>query len=302
MTSKNAIEYYLNIAKDIEQNIDFKKYSYTIHDNVYFEGSITHNTVEMNKIYWEEILQRGHWAALTSIIRNLQWVKGTEQAISENNLLSFCANLRCLIESSGDNVLSLLSVPQILAENFKNIKDSLNETLSNKTVYISDELEEILIHFSYARKISKEERINQPKIPKYQNAKPASEYLKKLDNKIENGPVAELYSILCQFAHPAAHSIHYLLDLSYDSEIYKFAYSQNADKKYIDRILNAYKNEIFNILQQGFNPGFLTLKALNLFPYELTKTPYFDTINLRNIKAWIDIENKISLQLTKENT
>lgn len=293
MTAKDVIEHYSNLTKEIEDNIDLKKYVYTIHDNDYFENYISKNPKEFQRTYWEEILQRAHWAGLSSMIRNLQWIKGTATSIKDNNLLSFTANLRCLIESSGDNLLSLLGVPSTLADNFSNISKCINETMENKKMYASKELEEILIHFSYARKITSEERSLQGKLPKYQNAKPVAEYLKRLDHKIDNGPIADLYSILCQFAHPAAHSVHYLFQMTFDKEKYEFKYSQYADRNYIDRILNGYNEEIIKSLQYGFNPGILTLKTLNLFDYELTKTPFLDQIDLKEMKAWTDIKSKI---------
>ena len=255
---------------------------------------ISSNQKNFQRIYWEEILQRAHWAGLSSLIRNLKWIKGTATSIKDNNLLSFTANLRCLIESSGDNLLSLLNVPTTLADNFSNITKCLKGNTEEKIMYASEELEAMLIHFSFARKITSEEKTLQGKIPKYQNAKPASEYLKRLDNKVDNGPVAELYSILCQFAHPAAHSVHYLFQTSFDNIRYEFKYAQNADKDYIDRILNGYNDEIIKSLQYGFNPGILTLKTLNFFDYELTKTQYLDKIELGEMKAWTDIKNKIT--------
>lgn len=298
MTAKEMIEHYSKVTQDIEKNIDLKKYVYTIHDNDYFANTISSNATELQKVYWEEILQRAHWAGLSSLIRNLQWVKGTAKAIEDNNLLSFSANLRCLIESSGDNLLSLLNVPNTLADNFENITKCISGKIEEKTMYASRELEEILIHFSYARKISEEEKTTNGKMPKYQNAKPASEYLKRLDSKVDNGPISELYSILCQFAHPAAHSVHYLFQMSFDNTKYEFKYSQNADKDYIERILNSYNDEIIKSLQYGFNPGIMTLKTLNYFEYELTKTPYLDGIGLGAMKAWTDITTKMAT-LTK---
>lgn len=294
MKAKDAIEHYSKLIDNMEENIDLSSYVYTIHDNEYFKDIVSNDAKDFQRIYVEEILQRAHWAGLTSLIRNLKWTKGVVTSIKENNLLSFTANLRCLIESSGDNLLSLLNIPSTLADNFINITKCLQEKTEEKTMYSFKDLEEILIHFSYARKITQEEKDLQGKLPKYQNAKPAAEYLKKLDHSVSNGPVAELYSILCQFSHPAAHSTHYLTQMSFDNSKYEFVYSLNSDKDYIGRILNGYNDEIIKSLQYGFNPGILTLKTLNFFDYELTKTQYVDTINMDSMKMWIDIKNKIA--------
>jgi hypothetical protein len=292
MTVKESISYFSNLAKEIETKVDLEKYVYIIYDTEYFKNTVSSDVANFQRVYWEEILQRAHWAGLSSLLRNIQWLKGVSLAIQKNDLLLFTANLRCLIESSGDNLLSLLNVPATLADNYSNISKCLRGENGEKTLHVSKELEEILIHFSYARKITEEEKRLQGKIPKYQNAKPASEYLKWLDNKIDNGPIANLYSILCQFAHPAAHSIQYLFQTTFDNEKYKFIYSKNADSNYIEWILKEYDNEIIKSLQCGFNPGLFTLKTLNYFDYELTKTPYVDQINFE-IKYWLDIKQKI---------
>lgn len=292
MKAKESIEYYSNLTDEINKNIDRKRYIYTIHDNEYFEDIISKDISNFQKKYWEEILQRAHWAGLSSLIRNLQWIKGTANAIKDNNLLSFTANLRGLIESSGDNLLSLLNVPGTLADNFTNISNCLNGNVEEKKIYASRKLEEILIHFSYARKISGEEKNIQGRMPKYQNAKPATEYIKRLDSNVDNGPIAELYSILCQFTHPAAHSIQYLFTTEFDKEKYEFRYTSNADELYIERILTQYNDEIIKSLHCGFNSSIITLKTLNFFDFESTKTPYIDKINLSN-KLWDDIDSKI---------
>lgn len=294
MTSIEVIRHYLKLVKEIENKVDLKRYVYTIHDNDYYKNTILDQQKDFQRIYWEEILQRAHWAGLSSLIRNLKWIKGIAISIKDNNLLSFTANLRSLIECSGDNLLSLLSIPTTLVDNFSIISKCLKGEINDK-IYTSEQLEAILIHFSYARKITSEEKNTNGKFPKYLNAKPAAEYLKKLDNKIDNGPITDLYSMLCQFAHPAAHSIHYLFQVSFDKTKYEFKYSQNPDKEYIDRILNCYSDEIIKALHYGFNPGILTLKTLNFFDYDLTKTEYIDKIDLNELKVWTTIKEKMAI-------
>lgn len=293
MTVKEVIEYYSDLTNKIDKEIDRKRYIYTIHDNEFFANSFLDNPTQLQKIYWEEILQRAHWAGLSSLIRNLKWTQGLKQAINDNNLLSFTGNLRSLIESSGDNFLSLLSVPSTLADNFKLISIALQGDIENNKIVTSKELEELLIHFAYGRKISQEEIKTQGKLPKYQNAKPAAEYIKGLDNKVDNGPVSKLYSILCQFAHPAAQSIHFLFDMKIEDNAFKFSYSSDPDNSYIQRFLNQFSDEILKSLQYGFNPCIVTLKTLNYFNYELTKTPAVNNINLDQLKVWQDIKQKL---------
>jgi len=103
-----------------------------------------------------------------------------------------------------------------------------------------------------------------------------------------------LYSILCQFAHPAAHSIHYLFQTGFDGEKYLFQYDNNTEKTNIETILKDYNAEVIDSLYFGFNPGLVILKTLNFFDYELTKTPYLDKIEFGTMKAWVDIKAKIN--------
>jgi len=293
-TAIEAINYYFELASLFELQVDRNSYVYRIHDNDYFESAYKENPSELQKVYWQEILQRAHWAALSSLLRNFKWVQATKRAIDDCNLLSFTSNLRCLIESCGDNLLTLQSVSATLADNNRIICDSINGIISSKGLATSSELENVLIHFAYARKITEEEKKIQGKLPKYQNAKPTVEYLKKLD-RVDKGPINNLYSILCQFAHPAAHSIQYLFDLNFSDNIYQFSYSPYPDKQYIDIILDEYRDEIINSIMLGFNPSFLTLKTLNLFPYQETRTPLADTINLDNLNAWKKICDKFGI-------
>ena len=43
MTAKDAIEHYSKLTKEIEENIELKKYVYTIHDIDYFKNTISKN-------------------------------------------------------------------------------------------------------------------------------------------------------------------------------------------------------------------------------------------------------------------
>ncbi|MBD2755795.1 hypothetical protein [Spirosoma validum] len=296
MTAKEALSYYAELALTFDKKLDRSKYVYTIHDNEKFREAFMDNPPQLQKVYWQEILQRAHWAGLSSLLRNLKWIDGVNTSIKENNFLSFTANLRCLIESCGDNFLSLRPVATTLADNHHNISNCLSGQMKEKTLFVSKELEEILIHFAYARKISKEEKEISGKFPKYQNAKPAAEYLKQLDNKVDNGPISELYSFLCQFSHPAALSIHYLFEQTDMDDSYEFTYLDNPDVKYINMILESYNDEIMNSIMFGFNTSLLTLKTLNLFDYVLTKTPIVDMIDLSELKTWKTITDKFKMK------
>ena len=66
---------------------------------------------------------------------------------------------------------------------------------------ISKELEDTLIHFTHARKLSKGEDA-----PSTHRARQPWEYIKRIEEMNNNG-VKELYSELCELVHPAADSV-----------------------------------------------------------------------------------------------
>lgn len=290
MNSKDIIKHYSDFTNDFLNKIEYEKYSYEIVENSHYENETSKNVVDFQKIYWEEILQRAHWASITSLVRNLKWTKAVELSIENKNFLAFTSTLRSLIESSGDNLLSLDNIALTLAENSAIISKALNGKIKEKKLVYSKELEEKLIHFSFGRKISQEEKDINGESPKYHNAKPASEYLKKLDFGKDKGPISKLYSVLCQYTHPAAHSIHYLFDYKNENNIHSFNYSKKTDLEHIDFLLKEYEKEIIDTLQFGFNPSLMILKVLNRFELIKVHTIEADSVSLKNIKMWDKIE------------
>ncbi|CAL2106057.1 hypothetical protein T190115A13A_10213 [Tenacibaculum sp. 190524A02b] len=116
MKTEEVIKYYSDLMNDFLKDVDFKNYTYDIIDNSHFENETSKNVSDIQRIYWEEILQRAHWASITSIVRNQKWLKAIELSIKNKNFLSFTSTLRSLIESSGDNLLSLDNVALTLAK------------------------------------------------------------------------------------------------------------------------------------------------------------------------------------------
>lgn len=289
MTAKEALTYYYELINEMNSNIQFSSYSYEIHDSNFFETNAEIKPSDLQQIYWSEILQRAHCAGLTSLIRNFKWTASVCQAIDDNNLLSFTSNLRCLIESCGDSIMSLTSLPKALSDNNATIKAAIKG--EGDTLVMSEEFEGILNRLTDARMIAQADGGSDGKLPKAKHAKPASEYLQKLDNITDDGPISELYTVLCQFADPSAHSIHYLFDIDENEGKYDFNYAKDPDKEYIERVLNNYMAEIIQSLQYGFNSSLLTLKTLNQFDFELVNTPAVRSVNFDNLKSWVDIKD-----------
>lgn len=292
MNAQSLIKHYSELGLFINNQLSKIQYTYSILDNDSF-AQLKDKPIELQAIYWQEMLQRAHWAALSSLLRNLKWISAITSSMTENNFLSLAANLRCLIESCADTFHALQAVAPTLAENNQRINSLIGSNPENdKCFFVAPEIEQSLIHFSYARRITKAEKSAEETIPEYHNAKSASEYLKILDQTSENGPTSQLYSWLCQFTHPASHSSLYLFETKYSDTTYKFRYLDRPDEKYIANMFKEFNQEITNALMLGMNPSLLLLKTLNLFNYDSVKSPFVDNIDLSELKSWQKISAK----------
>lgn len=228
------------------------------------------------KIYWEEILGRAHFAAAASIIRAYRWSSGMCVSYSNSLFLPFCASFRALIESTADGYDALGNVGATLAEH----RNELNQVLQLKATqdFLAKDLEEQLIHFSHARKLSKGDNV-----PPSHAAKQAAEYVRSLEEANLPG-LYGCYSELCQYTHPAAHSVaHLQARLSEDS----FLLAPANDQALIEAFAEKYKSLVLPLLKFAFNPGALVLKVLLYFD-----APQFHSRGIRNsdltrVNGWI---------------
>lgn len=226
------------------------------------------------KVYWEETLGRAHFAAATSIIRAYRWCAGMSAAYSHGLFLPFCASFRSLIESTADGYHALSHVASTLAE-CKSLVNPILQ-LNAPTNVIAQELEDVLIHFSHARKLSKGEVA-----PQSHNAKTAADYVKGLEQHVSG--VYECYSKLCQFTHPAALSVgHLLAPLSSSS----FVLFPAHDESRIEGLIEAYKQLVVPLFMFAFNPGALVLRVLLHFEAPQFHSRAIANMDLRGVPAW----------------
>jgi len=269
---------------------------YTIKDPEKFSQL---SIVDVQRTYWSEILQRSHWAAISSIQRNLKWMDGISVSITQSNMLLFTSALRGFIEASADSMTTLQYVPFSLAEHFGRIQLALQGIMSGNEIFVMPELEEILIHFAFAKGFSKEERMEQ-QIERSHYAKTNTEYIKALDRNIANGPVYKLYSFLCQFTHPAASTIFYSMDQEYADLESQFRYVSDGDDKAIVTTLHQFGEAINKACEYSFNASFMLLKTLNEFDHRETFTPFAEGFTFEDTTAWFKIKKKIKDQLNKK--
>lgn len=107
------------------------------------------------RIYWFEILERAHCAALTSLLRLHRWLEAMRTAGEAENYLSFAASFRGLLEAAADSRYSFENVPRMLANGFPYLFEAAHGR--GRDLVLAPELEEALIHFSHARRLSRGE-------------------------------------------------------------------------------------------------------------------------------------------------
>jgi hypothetical protein len=235
--------------------------------------------LEMNRVYWTEMLYRSHWASAGSILRIQRWLSGYHLAYSQSNLLAAAACARGLIEAAADSEHTLGAVPLSLARDHASITAALGETLI--APFVSPELEERLIHFTHARKTSKSETA-----PSSHIARQVVQYRARLD-QIEPR-VVHLYGYLCDLTHPGASSVlSYAEALSMNAELMQFSVA--AETRALRDLNSDFLKLASSVLMFGLNPAFVTLKLLNAFPLVQIHTSGANTLDLEEIRLWQEV-------------
>jgi hypothetical protein len=276
LLGSNVKNYYETI-NEIVKNLSGSKYF--LMNNSDFTKIAENDLSNGMKIYWSEMLYRAHMTSTISIIRNYRWFSGILQASDNQNIMSFAACFRGFLESSADSFDSLFHIARNLAELQTTIKLALKQELNINIV--SPELEDLLIHFSHARKVEKNE-----KTPLSHHAKTTKQCLVNLIGT-ENGPIMDLYKLLCEITHPAAISVLTFLHTEDGQEIETCF---NNDYKVIEYICTTYKEQVLQLFYQGTTPPILILKVLNNLENKEVFTPFIKRVNLEGIPAWGNIK------------
>lgn len=243
---------------------------------------------EVKYVYWFENIQRFHICGLTTIFRLKKWYEAVESAYKCQNYYGFCAALRGGIEACADSFYSLGGCVKTIAENFSVIKLALEKKpLGNYSFILSSEVEDVLIHYIYGRKLSKEEKIT---CENSHNAEQVQTYL----NSLENDKTKELYSELCQVTHPSAYSLFPFFAHISDSE--QLIHTFSVDKELVDSILKRYIEAISETITLALGPALCSLKIVNLLFDSLDSNITINENllgNLSEYKYWQNLEEKI---------
>lgn len=289
MSPIDILKRYCLLGEELTNETYLTNLAYRFYDDEKF--SYIRDVGQMMKIYWYEILARAHWVAISSVLRNTCWLKAILYNYEQNNFLAFAGALRSYIESCGDSMTSMKDIPHSFARDYKQITMCVKG--NSKKMIISKEIEDRLIHFTYARKVSNEEKQNKL-VPESHIAKFTTHYLNVLDNNIKDGPVMQLYSELCQISHPAAQSLlHFMNQTSQGNyEIIRFNLQHNRES--ISNLIDNHQEAIIQVSQYGYNNSLVLLKLLNKFNLKELITPQLNNYPLQDIKAWNNIKQIIS--------
>jgi hypothetical protein len=253
------------------------RYSFMTVDD--YEQVLSEDVCRGMEGYWNEILARAHLTSVVAILRSRHWISAVITATNDKNLLAFAAALRGLIESAADTQSALGGIAISLAENHMQINRALSGTLENQFVLTSKEIEETLIHFKYARRLTKTEMATAPPSHK---ALQVRQYIEGLE-KGEVHKVIACYQSLCDLTHPGASSVWMWLtsENGVDLEL-----NPNQDESVIMYYLTEYRDTFAELMMFAFNPSVLTLNVLNYFPLPAFHTPALLDWNLSGIPLW----------------
>ena len=230
------------------------------------------------QIYWSEILARAHLASATAILRSRQWIEAMRVSVMAPNLLSFAASFRGLLESAADSSTALESVPLTLARDHTDLLRALAGKAQSE-IHLNPELEDRLIHYASARRLTKAELQAAPTSHKAQKVR---DYI----NVLENGRVIDVipcYQALCDLTHPGASSVGMWLH-QIDEHTYEIR--ANQDKEAIDYFLAEYRETFVELLFFAFNPALVTLRILNYFPLKSLHTAALNKWDMSRVPIW----------------
>lgn len=257
--------------------------SYTFSDETEFSELLSADLVAGHRLYWSELLGRAHWAAVSNLFRHQTWLESCKINYAAGNLLGFAASLRGLVEAGGDTCYSLDKIAPSLASDHSLIQNALNGQ-TEQIFYLAPEVEDLLIHFHYGRKLLKGEVA-----PTSHNAETASRYL-EVFSPADSQEVKALYSFLCQLVHPAAHSLWW--SFSYDGQG-TVAVEAPSGKLQIEELCLQHHNAIASVAQISLNTSLIILKVLDRFNLPAVCSTVIRSVDLSNLTAWQGIREQL---------
>ncbi len=245
-----------SIVLELDKKIRGIAYNYTSEQDFLKVDSVE----EMQIIYWGEIIQRMHVCGATSIKRVKKWYDAIQVAYETENYYAFCSALRGLVEACGDTFYTVSKIIDPICSEFATIEQALNGH-ANKTL-LSETIENELIHYIFARKLTKAEK---SKSPPSHDAKQVRAYL----DAVQNQAVEDLYAELCQVSHPSQVSlVPFLLSTAEYSLV---LHESDVDAELNKHLLQRHKTAILAVSRLAVLPAMCVLKLINEFDVPLTE-------------------------------
>jgi hypothetical protein len=267
-----SLKYISDNGEKICNLINENEIRYNFMDNHEYAQLLGRSPKDGFRVYWDEMLQRVHMCSVSGILRFKGWADGFLVSHEADNLYAMASTMRGLIEASADTAC-LIPVAQCLAE--RPVFKGVNEALTGKSTrnFKSEQLDNILTHFFFARKLSSQER---KVMPKEHEALKVKDYVEIFEASAE--PIYSLYSSLSLLSHPSAHSLHHY----FKEKNGWFEYSDESSANKIDSIIEDYNNEIHGLVYP-VNACIMALKVLNSYKIERLHTPFLDSIRFDHI-------------------
>jgi len=237
---------------------------------------------ERNQVYWREILFRAHFGACTGMLRLNEWLNGTKRALADGNVLMLAGGIRGLLEACADTWAGFSDVAPTLADCHTVVRRAIKGTLSEE-IALAPDLESMLIHFSYARKLSPGEG------PALHSAATAKDCVSVLS---ESAPdVVSVYHVLCDYTHPAAPSLFRFAGERTHPDM--LTLDPGAGPRKVAEIvtLSEHVGKVALVLAVG--PLVTTLKVLNAFGFASVATPWADSVDLGFSDVWRDLNRRL---------
>jgi hypothetical protein len=211
---------------------------------------------EINRLIAADNLDKSHLAAVTALIRTKRWADAACVMSDAENFLGFVGALRGLLESSGDIVDGLRSIPKTLAMH----RNAIMSALSGKDDDAFNDWsqwETQLDHFVHAGWTGRKHGAD----PTY-TARPNVDYIKQLECEIPRA--VSLYHRLCSITHPSSASIDWLYDLNQDS-VGRMTLSFAKDRTKIAALCDEFPEALDGSVMMSCNPALLILRVLHGF-------------------------------------
>ena len=225
-------------------------------------------------------------SAILSMIRNIRWINSCWNEYESENILAWANNMRAFIESIADSHFDMFLLSFALAENKNSFLAALNGLASDR-IFNIEKIEEKIIHFFQARKLSPTEKLI---LPKEYNAKQTWDYIKSLEKSGLPG-LYNLYSKLSEIAHPSAHSINPFFRKDEEG---RWVVTNSQDKFLMKEIISNNSDIFERILAYAFLSNFYMLRVLvkfRIFPLhpELKKFDFSPFPQWNELKRLIDL-------------